>query len=296
MKHSTAVTLILVGVFFLAHVVGLVVINHYMVGHELDEETGEMTIVWKTLPIGIDRPDVDESSSFMFVFFAILIGTALALIMLKFKLWILWKFWFFLAVWICMTVALGAFINQISAVIISLLLALWKIFKPNVWVHNLTEVFLYGGIAAIFVPVMDLFAVIMLLILISLYDAWAVWKSKHMVKLAKAQSKTKIFAGFVIPYSLSKAPKKSKKKKTKTKLVPVKTAILGGGDVGFTLLFAGVVMKMVGFWPALIIPVFSTLALTLLLVEGNKNKFYPAMPFLTTGCFLGLLIVSLIAF
>jgi presenilin-like A22 family membrane protease len=294
MKRSTRITVILVIVFLFAQIAGLVVTNQYIQEKVVDEVTGEITIVWGDLPLSIDRPDIDESSSFMFIFIAIIIGTIIALILMKFKIWIIWRFWFFLAVWICMTVALGAFINAILATIISLALALYKIFKPNIWIHNLTELFLYGGIAAIFVPVMNLFAAIVLLILISFYDAWAVWKSKHMVSLAKAQSKTKIFAGFVIPYKLPKKPKKMKKA-VKT-FVPVKSAILGGGDIGFTLLFAGVVMKIVGFWTALIVPVFASIALAFLLTQSNKNKFYPAMPFLTVGCFLGLLVVSLIAF
>jgi len=83
----------------------------------------------------------------------------------------------------------------------------------------------------------------------------------------------------------------------------VKTAILGGGDIGFPLLFAGVVMKglilengvFIGFLKTLIIPVVVSIALFLLFVKGKKDKFYPAMPILSAGCFVGYLIVWLIA-
>ena len=82
----------------------------------------------------------------------------------------------------------------------------------------------------------------------------------------------------------------------------MKTAILGGGDIGFPLLFAGVVMKglmldnslMVGFLKTLIIPVVVSIALFLLFVKGQKDKFYPAMPVLSAGCFIGYGILLLI--
>jgi hypothetical protein len=45
--------------------------------------------------------------------------------------------------------------------------------------------------------------------------------------------------------------------------VPVKTAILGGGDMGFPLLFAGVVMKTSNIYNSLIIIAFTAIALFL---------------------------------
>ena len=44
----------------------------------------------------------------------------------------------------------------------------------------------------------------------------------------------------------------------------------------------------------LIIPVFVSLALLFLLLKGQQNKFYPAMPVLSLGCFIGYLAVLVI--
>jgi len=90
----------------------------------------------------------------------------------------------------------------------------------------------------------------------------------------------------------------------KLKKVPLKTAILGGGDIGFPLIFAGVILKglvltnplWVSFLKIVIVTLFTSLALLWLLVKSEKNKFYPAMPFLTAGCLAGygvLLLVNL---
>ncbi|MBR9683757.1 hypothetical protein GOV03_04420, partial [Candidatus Woesearchaeota archaeon] len=74
----------------------------------------------------------------------------------------------------------------------------------------------------------------------------------------------------------------------------VKIALLGGGDIGFPLIFTGVILKVFGLWQALIIPIFSGAALLALLLKGNEKKFYPAMPFITIGCLVGLAVVWLI--
>ena len=95
-----------------------------------------------------------------------------------------------------------------------------------------------------------------------------------MIELANFQAKLKIFAGVLIPYRKG-------------------MAILGGGDIGFPLLFAGVVMKSFGF-KALIISGFATLSLLFLFWMSEKKKFYPAMPFITAGCFLGYAVLQLL--
>jgi len=300
MKHTFKITLVLVFLFFVSQVVGLGIINGY-IDHKATAENGEIVAV--DLPYGFERPPVEEGGSFIFILVAILIGTMIVMLLIKFKRTFIWKIWFFLAIVMTLSIAFSAFINRYIALLLGLILAGYKIFKPNVIIHNFTEVFVYGGLAAIFVPVMNLFAVVALLILISIYDFIAVFKIKHMVTMAKFQTKAKVFAGLLIPYEREKKGKKiTKGVKVKKK---VRTAILGGGDIGFPLIFAGVVMKGlmlensfgVGFLKTLIIPLFVSGALFLLFVKGQKNKFYPAMPFLTVGCFVGygvLLLVNLL--
>ena len=72
-----------------------------------------------------------------------------------------------------------------------------------------------------------------------------------------------------------------------------KAAILGGGDIGFPLLFTVVIYKSLGL-SALVIPLFVALALFLLLVKGKKDRYYPAMPYLSAGCIAGYFIAYLI--
>ena len=288
MKHTKDVTILILILFLLTQFIGLTVIYNYIQTEQVEEkviviEDGkqiEKTItvekkIWGTLPYGIERPQFKEKISYIEIAVSLMIATVLALFLIKLQATNLWRIWFFLSIWFTLTIAFGAFLMQELAVIFALILAILKSFRRNILISNFSELFIYGGLAAIFVPILNVLSVFVLLILISIYDGIAVWKTKHMIKLAKFQTRIRLFAGLMIPYGKNKL------------------AILGGGDMGFSLLFAGVAFKMYG-WIASIIIITTTIALGILLVKSDKNKYYPAMPFLSAGCFLGYLIVYLI--
>jgi len=257
MKHTPRVTLILLLIFLCAQYVGLGIAYNY-IDIEKTAETG--VTVFQELEISgvvIERPEIDESFSFVYISLAILIGTGLILLIIKYNISMLWKAWYFIAIAMCLAIAFGAFIETTIALWLALLLAVWKIWKPNVLIHNFTELFVYGGLAVIFIPILNLFSIFVLLFLISLYDMYAVWKSKHMVKLAKFQTKAKMFAGLYIPYGIGKI-RNGEKRKTRKK-VTGQVAILGGGDIGFPLMFAGVVMKTYGLGFSLVSSSFGCL-------------------------------------
>lgn len=276
MKHTKKVTLLLVSLFFIAQLVGLGVLQSYLEKETyVVDGTTKTNVTWGKLPYDVERPAFEEKTGFLSLFGTILIATALILVIMKFKFFTLWKFWFFLSVWFCLTVAFHAVLPQHQALFLAAVLAGGKILMRQTFLHNFTEVFIYGGLAAVFVPFLTLWTISLLLILISAYDAYAVWKSKHMVSMATFQTKMKLFAGFMIPYGK-------------------KHAILGGGDIGFPLIFSGVVLKSFGMVESIIVSLVVSLALLILLIKAEKNKYYPAMPFISLGCFIGLAFVFLL--
>ena len=157
----------------------------------------------------------------------------------------------------------------------------------------MTEIFVYTGITIIILPLLNVNAAIILLVLISIYDMIAVWKSKHMIKMAKFQLKSKMFAGLSMNYSV---PKKTKGKR-KLKKSETKNAILGGGDIAFPLIFGAAVMehlitvvgltKLMALFLSFSITLGAGLGLLLLFLYSKKDTFYPAMPFISMGCFAG---------
>lgn len=350
MKHAFHVTLLLVLFFFLSQLAGLTIVNEY-IDVQTTAATGQTTLYEQEYErTGFSPPVVEnESFSFLYVLAGVFIGTIFILLIIKFKKRLLWKGWFFIGVSVCLIIAITPFLHKLLvripwiepytfflALIIAALLAVYKVFMRNIYVHNLTEILLYGGLAALLVPIFNLTSIILLLVGISLYDMYAVWRSKHMIAMAKFQSSEQVFAGLLMPYrsstptpssaseettvgkataersegstvtvsASSSSTKQLKKKKaiTKEKSAPelapsVKSAILGGGDIAFPLLFSGVIMKVTGsYFAPVITTITATIALSLLLFQSKKDTFYPAMPFLSIGSFLGLLIVYLVGF
>ena len=308
MKHRWSVSAVLLLIFVAAQIVGLLVVHSYVdvsASAKSTQEAGKPVTVYTALPYGVERPQVAPEISYLYIAAAVVIGTLLLLLIIKLHKGGLWKLWFFVATMITLIVSFGAFIPKAIAAVLALVLSYFKVFRPNLIAHNFGELFVYGGLAAIFVPIMDLKSAALLLIIIAVYDFFAVFQSKHMIFLAKFQTSHKIFAGLLIPKQLSTTSvfshvdaattAKSKiSKAAKPKGKPEEEyadsgsyAVIGGGDIGFPLLFAGVAMATLGFQRALIIPLFAAAALAVLLLIGKKGKFYPAMPFIAVGCFVG---------
>jgi len=265
MKHTWGVVCLLLLFFLLVQVFGLFVVAHYT-----EEEA---------LPLGIERPAIDARTSFVTLLLTLSVATILLLLLLHFRFFLLWKVWFFLCVFLALIVSWSVFLPVSFAGIFAGIFSLWRILKPGVFVQNFTELFLYGAFAAIFVPLLNLFWVALLLLAVSLYDYISVRKTKHMVVLAESQKETKTFAGLLIPYKKS-------------------VALLGGGDMGFPLLFSAVVMGRFSLgvfdWRTYIVPFCAGLLLFVLFVKGEKRTYYPALPYVTLGCFLGLGILLLV--
>ncbi|HLD37840.1 MAG TPA: presenilin family intramembrane aspartyl protease [Candidatus Nanoarchaeia archaeon] len=293
MKHKLAIILVLLGMFLVTQFIGLYVVNHYSQNE---------------LPYGMEPPEeINPVNAFPSIIIAFIIAIALFFLLTKFKIEFILKLWFLIVIVLALGLSINSFLPKeqyipLMSLIIALPFALIKVFNRNIIVHNTTELLIYPGIAAVFVPLLNIWTMIILLILISIYDMWAVWKSKIMQKMAKYQINTlKIFSGFFIPY-LSKKERekikmlkqKYKKSELKKKKIKINIAILGGGDVIFPIISAGVMLKTLGIWPAIFVILGAALGLSYLLFFSEKKKFYPAMPFITVGIFLGMLVGVLV--
>lgn len=293
MKHNKKITILLLAMFLLTQAIGIYVAGHYLQPDAM-------------LPLGLDTPTPETSTEFGLFFSQIIIAFILAIIILfllsKFKVEIILKLWFFAVIILALAIAFDALLPSFSyKTYITLgaaaILAFFKVFKRNFWVHNTTELLIYPGIAAVFTPLLNVWTVVALLILISAYDMWAVWHSGIMQKMAKYQMDTlKIFSGFFVPYmgkDLKKKVKKWKKtlskKELEKKKIKVNVAILGGGDIVFPIITSGVMLATKGVWSAIFVAVGATLGLAYLFFISEKKKFYPAMPFITGGILLGIL-------
>ena len=291
--------------FIITQFIGLYVVNHYSSTKIIDGKI--VNVAAPSLPLGLETPELREEREFnqifIFIMVAFVISIALFLFLTKFKAESLLKLWFFAVVSIALVISFTAIFPQFNyalvlALIIAIPLAFIKIYKTNFLIHNLTELIIYPGIASVFVPILSIWTVSALLIVISVYDIWAVWHSGIMQKMAKYQiDKLKIFSGFFVPYVSKKVKmdlRKLKKSELKKKKIKVNVAILGGGDVVFPIITAGVMLKTLGFGSAILVIAGATLGLACLFFFAEKKKFYPAMPFISAGIFAGIILSYLV--
>lgn len=244
-----------------------------------------------------------SAPSFISIILAFILAIAIFFVLIKFKVKTAIRIWFFAVIIIALGVSFSVFLFQIFgnsfkilslfALVLALPIALSKIYSRNILSHNISELFIYPGIAILFIPLLNVLYLSILLVLISLYYMWAVLRSGIMQKMAKYQMKElKVFSGFFVPYLTAEQRKRmtiAKKSGSKDKKIKVNVAILGGGDVVFPIIASGVLMKVFNnVWAPLIVVAGALLGLGLLLIFSQKKKFYPAMPFISIGIFIAI--------
>lgn len=296
MKHNLKITVLILVMFLITQFIGIYVTNNY-----LNEENN--------LPFGLEPPQIEKESDYSIllvgIIFAFVIAILIFLFLTKFKIEFLLKLWFFVVVTIALSISFFSVTKSFDKLVwgipliaglVALFLAIIKTYKRNFLAHNFTELLIYPGIAAVFVPLLNIYTILGLLIIISVYDMWAVWHSGVMQKMAKYQiDKLKIFSGFFVPYVSKKMRKKVKtwkktlkKSELKKKKIKVNVAILGGGDVVFPIITAGVMLKTLGLGSAILVVLGAALGLAGLFLFSKKKKFYPAMPFITAGILVAI--------
>ena len=255
MKYTIPTFLIVISLFLFIQIIGLAINNYY-----LNSE----------LPYGLKPPEVKEAASPWFFIGMIIIATAIIVLLNKLRIKLFMLLWYVLAITSCIAVSLSTILTPWAALVVALVLVLLKL-KGDIFTHNIAEILTYGGVVAIFAPMLDLWSAFILLIIMSIYDYIAVFVTKHMINLAKIQQEYGILTGIVVRYKNE-------------------VAFLGGGDIAFTLLFAVAVLKQFGIASALFSIFGATILIGLLMLIGQKKKYYPAMPFVTAGSIAGLLI------
>jgi len=198
---------------------------------------------------------------------------------------------FILAVFWGGVVILNLFLPVFGSVfIMGALIILW-LKLSTVWVHDVLIILGLAGTAGFFGLGFTPPAVIVLLLVFSVYDFVAVYKTKHMVLMAKDMIEKGVVLGFIIPEKLTHLKDKLSRVKQQGDFM-----ILGGGDVVFPALLAVSVIPS-GFLKALIITLF-TLAgvffskfLFLKHKEADgRSEPIPALPTISLFAIVGYLV------
>ena len=126
MKHTLKVTLFLLVIFFTAQIVGLFLVSETIYpqmddkGEIATDNTGNIVIEYDL----DSEPPFETSGNLTYLVVMIFVGTALVLLMNRFKLFKVWKAWFYIAIFGALFLALKRIMPDLPAMIISIILAM----------------------------------------------------------------------------------------------------------------------------------------------------------------------------
>ncbi len=234
-------------------------------------------------------------------FFAVvvLLGAVLFLVPVD-KLRIAFRIMFtFLFAW-GMFITLALSLPILAASLISIAGGLMWFFRPRVWLHNLLMIFTLASVGAVFGFLLSPWTAISFMLVISVYDILAV-RFGYMLWMAKRLSESGTLPAFVIPRRISawnlNLKEEGFKKLFEDGSGEREFSILGGGDIGFSLLLVVSVFFVYGFTSSVVVAAFSLLGLIsayLIQLFFLKGKPMPALPPITFVSLIGFLIVYFI--
>lgn len=204
---------------------------------------------------------------------------------------IIFKITFVLAVSLGGLLFLEAWLPEPLPLILISFLIFWWWKSPSVLNQDILIIFGIAGMSSVLGLSLTPLIVIVLLILFSVYDFVAVYKTKHMIKMAKEMLESRAILAFIIPPDLKNFQESLEKIQPGGKFL-----ILGGGDVVFPLLFCTSLVPL-GIFNSLIVAIFSLIGLFFSFYIFLKQKVrapIPALPPIAIFSIIGYLITRLI--
>ncbi len=219
---------------------------------------------------------------------AFAIGTIFILIALKyFRRGIFFHIFFSFALFLGIQLIFSAILPFIFSLIIALVLIVLRYAYPRVWIQNLVLTIGLSGLAVSLGLNIHWITVLALLGILSLYDIIAVYKTKHMVKMAEGLIARKVFPALIVPGDLSTL---------KTELTKVEKGkgfmFLGSGDLAFPLLFCISVLPT-GLSKTIACAIGGLIGIIMSFLIFNlqkKRKSLPALPPIVLCSILGFLV------
>ena len=201
------------------------------------------------------------------------------------------KTFLILAVFIGSLCFFNLWLDSLIALLLTCLLTFLWVKKKNPLFHNLFLIIVLVGVGSRLGLNLEPETIIVLLALFSLYDYIAVYRTKHMVKIAGEMLKSKTVLGFIIPQKISDFRTNLKETKIKGRFL-----VLGSGDIIFPLIMSSSLVSR-GVLEAVIVGIFGLIGLSasfFLLVSQKKRKPIPALPPIALFLIIGYIITKII--
>ncbi|MBI2634957.1 MAG: hypothetical protein HYW79_00175 [Parcubacteria group bacterium] len=220
------------------------------------------------------------------------IGTAIVLGLIRISHGGLFlRIFFLFALFAGVFITFGAFTSQTFAFILSLILIFSYVLWPYVWLHDLVLILTLSGIAALIGASLNPWTVALLLIVMSIYDYVAVYKTKHMVKMAKAMIAGRAIFAMVFPEKVEDFTEHIDRAHPGEGFM-----MLGTGDFVFPIVMAASAFALSPLAPWLVLG-FSLLGLLIMHLIFFSQKIrrpMPALPPLAAFSIIGFIIAVLV--
>ena len=197
------------------------------------------------------------------------------------------RIFFLLALFSGTLITLGIFLSNVWSLIFSLLLVMAYSFYPYVWFHNLVLILTLPGIAAVLGASITPYAAVILLIFMSVYDYIAVYKTKHMIKMAKAMITGRAIFAMIYPEHWHGFKAHLNKAHPGEGFM-----MLGTGDFVFPIIMAtsAYSISAAAAWTVLIVSLLGLLLMHLIFSLQKVRRPMPALPPLAAFAIIGFLI------
>jgi len=186
---------------------------------------------------------------------------------------------------------LSVWMSDLLALILIGILIFWWLKKPSILIQDLCLILGIAGVGSILGLSLAPQIVVLLLVTFSIYDFIAVYKTKHMVKMAKEMIESKAILALVVPPNILGLRASLEEIKPGGKFL-----ILGGGDIIFPLLLC-VSLVPQGILSPLIVAIFSLIGLFTgfyFFISQKVRQPIPALPPIAVFSIIGFLITRLI--
>ena len=204
---------------------------------------------------------------------------------------VIFKTLFTLAVFWGGLLLLEAFLFEPIPLILISLLIFWWWKSPSILNQDVLIIFGIAGVGSTLGLALQPLMVIALLIIFSIYDFIAVYKTKHMIKMAKEMIESKAILALVVPSDLLGFQESLEEIRPGGKFL-----ILGGGDIVFPLLFSASLIPT-GITNSIIVAIFALIGLFAgfyFFVKQKVRQPIPALPPIAFFSIIGFLITRLI--
>ena len=216
-----------------------------------------------------------------------LIATIIMLLFLKvFKGKLMFEVFFSGAIIFGAQGPLGIIFVKFTAFLVAIAIVALRFIYPRIWTQNMAIIIGIAGIAASLGMSVEPLMALMILILLSIYDIIAVYKTRHMIKLFKGMAKRGAVLALVIPKSFSLWRNKFEiiKPKNKNEFI-----FLGTGDLALPIFFAIAAFSQGIKFSLFIIfgAVLGFIANHLIFINQKERRPIPALPAIALFSILG---------